>query len=57
LINDDSFLTEVNTKGAKKPRVGCFEITVKSEPVLSLVGLKRPFPALKALDLSDGRWR
>ena len=52
-INDDSFLTAVNKKGAKKPRTGCFEIIAGGETVISLVGLKRPFKDLKALDIDD----
>ena len=51
LINDDSFLVEVNKKGAKKPRTGCFEVKANGAAVLSLTGLKRPFPKLKALDI------
>jgi hypothetical protein len=43
---------------AERPRKGTFEIRVRSangdvKTVLSLVGLKRPFPALKALDMDD----
>lgn len=49
--NHEDDLTDVNTKGAKRPRVGCFEVVVKGAKVLSLLGLKRPFPKLKALDM------
>ena len=51
LVNDDSFLTEVNKKGALKPRTGCFEVKANGTTVLSLLGLKRPFAKLKALDI------
>jgi len=51
--NHEDDLTDVNTKGAKRPRVGCFEVVVKGAKVLSLLGLKRPFPKLKALVMED----
>ena len=37
----------------EKPRKGCFEVRVDGadEPLLSLLDMKRPFPALKALDM------
>ena len=40
-------------EGGAKPRKGCFEVRVagKEDAVLSLVDMKRPFPALKALDI------
>ena len=50
-VNDPDDLIDVNTKGAKRPRIGCFEVKANGETVLSLVGLKRPFPKLKALDM------
>ena len=53
MINDDSFLTELNKKGAKKPRTGCFEVTAGGKEVLSLIGMKRPFKDLKALDIDE----
>ena len=39
----------------EKPRKGTFEVRVagKDEPVLSLVGMPRPFPKLKALDMEE----
>lgn len=39
----------------EKPRKGTFELKVEGSetPVLSLVGMARPFPALKALDIDD----
>jgi hypothetical protein len=36
---------------ATKPRTGYFEVRVGSNTILSLPSMKRPFPALKALDL------
>ena len=43
-----------NEKDQKcKPRKGTFEIRVGGKPVLSLVGMKRPFKALRELDLED----
>lgn len=36
---------------AEKPRKGTFEITVGGKKIVSLVGMDRPFPALKALDM------
>jgi hypothetical protein len=53
LINDDSFLTEVNTKGALKPRTGCFEVKQGDDVILSLLAMKRPFKDLKALDIEE----
>lgn len=45
----------INTE---RPRKGTFEIRVRNasgevKTVLSLVGMARPFPALKALDMDD----
>ena len=51
-VNAPDDLTDLNTKGAKRPRVGCFEVKANGEIVLSLTGLKRPFPKLKALDMA-----
>jgi hypothetical protein len=39
---------EINSE---KPRKGTFEITVGGKKICSLVGMDRPFPALKALDM------
>jgi len=40
-------------KGCPRPRKGTFEIRVNGDAVLSLVGLKRPFSKLKALDIEE----
>ena len=38
----------------EKPRKGCFEVRIDGqEPLLSLLDMKRPFPALKALDMDE----
>lgn len=39
----------------EKPRKGTFELKIEGsdKPILSLVGMARPFPALKALDIDD----
>ena len=39
----------------KKPGRGNFvvRVTGKEEPIVELIGLKRPFPPLKALDMDD----
>lgn len=39
----------------EKPGKGNFVVTIKGtdEPIVSLQGLKRPFPALKALDMEE----
>ena len=39
------------TINPEKPRKGCFEVTVGSSVVLSLLNMPRPFPKLKALDI------
>ncbi len=52
-VNDASFLTDLNTRGALRPRVGCFEIKANGSTVVSLTGLKRPFGSLKALDMDE----
>ncbi|GMH71614.1 hypothetical protein TrST_g1387 [Triparma strigata] len=41
------------TINAVKPTRGNFVITVNGKEVVALKGLKRPFPALKALDIED----
>lgn len=41
---------EVNPE---KPAKGNFVVTVNGKVVLELRGLKRPFPALKALDMEQ----
>ena len=43
------------TINGEKPRKGTFELKVEGSdtPILSLVGMARPFPALKALDIDD----
>ena len=43
------------TNNPEKPRKGCFEVRVdgEDEPLLSLLDMERPFPALKALDMED----
>ena len=41
---------EVNKE---KPRKGAFVVTVGGKTVLELLDMKRPFPALKALDMED----
>jgi len=39
----------------EKPGKGNFVVTVEGveEPIVSLIGMKRPFPPLKALDMDD----
>ena len=41
---------EVNKE---KPRKGAFVVKVGDETVLELLDMKRPFPALKALDMDQ----
>jgi len=41
---------EVN---AEKPRKGAFVVRVGDEAIVELTDMKRPFPALKALDIDD----
>ena len=41
------------TVNAEKPRKGAFVVKVGDETVLELLDMKRPFPALKALDMDD----
>ena len=44
----------VTVEGNKeKPRKGAFVVTVGGKTVLELLDMKRPFPALKALDMED----
>ena len=38
---------------AEKPRKGAFVVTVGDAVVLELLDMKRPFPALKALDMDE----
>ena len=37
----------------EKPRKGAFVVTVGGKTVLELLDMKRPFPALKALDMDE----
>lgn len=37
----------------EKPGRGNFVVRVNGEPVIELLALQRPFPALKALDMED----
>jgi len=39
----------------EKPGKGNFIVTIKGvdEPIVSLLGMKRPFPDLKALDMNE----
>lgn len=37
----------------EKPGRGNFIVRVNGEPVIELLALQRPFPALKALDMED----
>ena len=41
------------TVNKEKPRKGAFVVTVGGKTVLELLDMKRPFPALKALDMED----
>ena len=41
---------EVNKE---KPRKGAFVVSVGDTKVVELLDMKRPFPALKALDMDD----
>lgn len=36
-----------------RPRKGTFEVRVGDKPVVSLVGMPRPFKKLRALDLEE----
>jgi len=48
----DRALVEINKE---KPGDGNFIVTIEGidKPIVSLVGMKRPFPALKALDMDE----
>lgn len=48
----DRALVEINKE---KPGKGNFVVTIagSDEPIVSLLGMKRPFPALKALDMDE----
>lgn len=48
----DRAIVEINKE---KPGKGNFIVTVEGidEPIVSLLGMKRPFPALKALDIDE----
>lgn len=48
----DRALVEINKE---KPGKGNFVVSIKGidEPIVSLLGMKRPFPALKALDMDE----
>jgi hypothetical protein len=48
----DKALVEINKE---KPGKGNFVVRVQGveEPIIELLGLKRPFPSLKALDMDD----
>jgi hypothetical protein len=37
----------------EKPGRGNFVVRVNGEPVIELLAMQRPFPALKALDIED----
>lgn len=41
------------TVNPEKPGRGNFVVTVDGEMVVELLGMKRPFPALKALDMEE----
>ena len=41
------------TVNAEKPRKGAFVVSVGDTKVVELLDMKRPFPALKALDMDD----
>jgi len=48
----DRAIVEINKQ---KPRKGNFVVTIEGihEPIVSLLGMIRPFPALKALDMDE----
>jgi len=48
----DRAIVEVNKE---KPGKGNFVVTIEGidEPIVSLLGMIRPFPALKALDMDE----
>ena len=50
LIKEEISKAEI-TINSVKPRRGAFEVTVDAKPVISLQGLKRPFPRLRNADL------
>ena len=52
-MRSQSFAWHVCTQ--HQPGKGNFVVTIKGidEPIVSLQGMKRPFPALKALDMDE----